>query len=266
MYGGIAGLFNARVSEYEAILDLIEALAPPDAWMVPSIGGDFGKATDQVAMLRGRGFPTAILLPFAPVQPKGVATGVRKLAEAAGKPLMIFFKSPEYLGAEDIAALLKDGVLCGVEYGIAPDADGRSPHLEKLLDQLGSAERLIDGAGEITIVGNSKFGIRGYTSGTGLLAPRLSMGLLAAVRKGDRARIEQLSLPFRDFDSVRALYSAIPVVHAALGFAGIAETGPMGPFFDTDYDDDTKAHITRVAKALLQADADFAALEDGRSR
>jgi dihydrodipicolinate synthase/N-acetylneuraminate lyase len=85
------------------------------------------------------------------------------------------------------------------------------------------------------------------------------MGLLAAVKRGDRAAIEKLSLPFRDFDAVRGLYSAIPVVHAALSLAGIAETGPMGPFFDTDFDEAARSHITRVAKELLQADADFAA-------
>ncbi len=259
MYGGIAGMFNARLSEYEEVLDLIESVAPSEAWMVPAIGGDYGKAIDQVAMLKKRDFPTAILLPFAPVQASGVATGIRKLADAYGKPLMVFFKSPDYLRPVDMAALVKDGALCGVEYGIAPDASGRSPHLETLLDLLGSAEWLIDGAGELTIVGNSKFGIQGYTSGTGLLAPHLSMALLDAVRRGDRPAIETLSRPFHDFDAVRGAYSAIPVVHAALSLVGIAETGPMGPFFESTFDEAATAHITRVAQALMQSNTDFRA-------
>jgi dihydrodipicolinate synthase/N-acetylneuraminate lyase len=225
--------------------------------MVPSIGGDYGKAFDQVVLLRERGFPTAILLPFFLVQPRGVATGIRKLADAYGKPLMIFFKSTDYLRAEDIAALMKDGALCAVEYGLAPDEGGRSPHLEALLDLIGSAERLIDGAGEKTIVGNSKFGIQGYTSGSGLLAPHLSMALLAAVKRGDRPAIEALSCHFLAFEAARAAYSAIPVVHAALRLVGIADTGPMGPFFDSNFDEAATAEITRVAGELLHANNAF---------
>jgi dihydrodipicolinate synthase/N-acetylneuraminate lyase len=259
MYGGIANLFNSRLSEYGEILNLIESVAPPGAWMVPAIGGDYGKAVDQVAILRDRAFPTAILLPFAIVQPEGVATGIRRLAEAFGKPLMVFYKSTDYLRSADIAALLRDGCLCGLEYGISPDENGRSPHLESLLALVGSAERIIDGSGEKTIPGNSKFGIQGYTSGSGLLAPHISMALLGAVKRGDRPAIEKLSNHFKAFDAARASYSAIPVVHAAVKFAGIADTGPMGPFFDTNYDEPATAEITRVAKDLMKANADFRA-------
>jgi 4-hydroxy-tetrahydrodipicolinate synthase len=257
MYGGIAGLFNARLSEYGQVLNLIETVAPADAWMVPAIGGDFGKAIDQVAILRDRAFPTAILLPFSPVQPSGVATGIRKLTDAYGKPLMVFYKSTDYLRSADIAALLKDGCLCGLEYGIAPDENGRAPHLESLLELVGSAERIIDGSGEKTIPGNSKFGIKGYTSGSGLLAPHISMALLEAVKRGDRPEIEKLSSHFQAFDEARASYSAIPVVHEAVKLAGIADTGAMGPFFDTDYDETETAAIARVTKDLMKANADF---------
>jgi 4-hydroxy-tetrahydrodipicolinate synthase len=259
MYGGIANLFNARLSEYGEVLNLIETVAPTGAWMVPAIGGDFGKAIDQVAILRDRAFPTAILLPFFLVQPSGVATGIRKLADAYGKPLMVFYKSTDYLRSTDIAALFRDGCLCGLEYGIAPDDNGRSPHLESLLELVGSAERIIDGSGEKTIPGNSKFGIKGYTSGSGLLAPHISMALLEAVKQGDRSVVEKLSRHFEAFDAARANYSAIPVVHAAVRLAGIADTGPMGPFFDSDYDEKDTAEIARVAKDLMNANADFRA-------
>ncbi|PZQ50058.1 MAG: dihydrodipicolinate synthase family protein [Rhodovulum sulfidophilum] len=258
MYGGIANLFNARLSEYGAVLDLIETVAPSDdAWMVPAIGGDFGKAIDQVAILRERDFPTAILLPFWLVQSGGVATGIRKLADALGKPLMVFFKALDYLTPRDIAALLADGALCGVEYGVAPDEDGQSPHLSGLLDLVGSAERLIDGAGELTIVESSRHGIKGYTSGSGLLAPHLSMALLEAVRREDRAAIAALSRPFAAFDAVRALHSAIPVVHDAVRLIGIADTGPIGPFFETARDPLVVAEIAGVAAELLRANRAF---------
>ncbi len=252
MYGGIAGLFNARLGEYPAVLDLLETLAPTeDAWMVPAFGGDYGKAIEQAAMLRERDFPTAVLLPFWLVQPGGVATGIRRLADACGKPLMVFFKSPDYLYPEDIAALLADGALCGVEYGVAPDENGDMPHLKRLLDLVGTADRLIDGAGELTIVETSKYGIKGYTSGTGLLAPRLSTALLAAVKAGDREGIAALSRIFAPFDAARTAYSAVPVVHDAIRLVGIADTGPMEPFFESFTDTDIVADITRIATELV---------------
>jgi 4-hydroxy-tetrahydrodipicolinate synthase len=158
----------------------------------------------------------------------------------------------------DIAALLKDGALCAVEYGIAADPNGDAPHLSALLDLIGTADRLIDGTGELTIVGSSKFGIKGYTSGSGLIAPHLSMALLDAVKRGDRAEIEALSAPFAAFEGARATYSAIPVVHDAVRFLGIADTGPIGPFFESIDEPDAVAHITKVAEALRQENARFA--------
>jgi 4-hydroxy-tetrahydrodipicolinate synthase len=258
MYGGVANLFNAALSEYDAVLDLVEEIAPGDAWVIPAIGGDYGKAMEQVAILRQRSFPTAILLPFAPIQAKGVATGLRRLSDRCGRPLMVFFKSAEYLEPADIAALISDGVLCGVEYGIAADEHGESPYLARLLELTGAAERIIDGSGEKTIVGNAPFGLRGYTSGSGLIAPHLSMGIFDAVKRGDLKLAESLYEAFRPFDALRGLYSPIVTVHDGVRCAGIADTGPIGPFFEPISDPDALTEITACALRLKQASLAFA--------
>jgi dihydrodipicolinate synthase/N-acetylneuraminate lyase len=253
MYGGVANLFNAALSDYGAILDLMESIAPKRAWVVPAIGADFGKAWDQIDILRGRDFPTAILLPFAPVQSQGVATGLRRLSDRFGRPLMVFYKSADYLTAADAAALLSDGVLCCVEYGIAADEQGEFPYLAELLDKTGGAERIIDGAGEKSIFATAPLGLRGYTSGSGLIAPHLSIAILKAVARGDGATTAALCARFAPFETLRALHSPIPVVHEAVRLAGIADTGPLGPFFEPLVDPAVVEPIALAALALKAA-------------
>src|SRR4051812_6722585 len=58
LYGGNANLYNMGVSEFAALLDMLETLAEPDDWMLPSVGADYGKACDQIDLLKGRAFPT----------------------------------------------------------------------------------------------------------------------------------------------------------------------------------------------------------------
>jgi 4-hydroxy-tetrahydrodipicolinate synthase len=253
MYGGVANMFNAALSEYGAVLDLIERIAPENAWVVPSIGADFGKASDQIEILRDRDFPTAILLPFAPVQSKGVATGLRRLSDRFGRPLMVFYKSADYLSASDAAALLADGVLCCIEYGIAPDDRGEFPYLSELLHHTGGAACVIDGSGEKSIPATAPLGLRGYTSGSGLIAPHLSMSVLNAIKRGDNPTAAALCERFRSLEDLRALYSPIPVVHDAVRLAGIADTGPIGSFFDSIVDPVAVEQITAAALALKSA-------------
>ncbi len=87
LYGGNANLYNIGVTEFGTLLDMLERLAAPDDWMVPSIGADYGKACDQIELLKGRAFPTAMVLPLRfPATPKGAAHGIGLLAERYGKP------------------------------------------------------------------------------------------------------------------------------------------------------------------------------------
>ena len=86
MYGGNANFYNVGLIEYPLLLELLNDIAPKRSWVIPSIGADFGKALDQVAILRSFDFPTAMALPMASAtRPAGVATGLRKLADAYGK-------------------------------------------------------------------------------------------------------------------------------------------------------------------------------------
>ena len=52
LYGGNANFYHLGVDQYVDVVDMLLAIAPANGWMIPSIGADFGKAMDQVAILR----------------------------------------------------------------------------------------------------------------------------------------------------------------------------------------------------------------------
>ena len=94
LYGGNANFYNLGLLEYPLTLEVLSGIAPKDGWMIPSIGPDFGKALDQVAILKSFDFPTAMALPMASAtRPAGVATGLRRLADAYQKPVIAYVRS-----------------------------------------------------------------------------------------------------------------------------------------------------------------------------
>jgi 4-hydroxy-tetrahydrodipicolinate synthase len=257
-YGGIANFFNVRVSEYPALLDLIETIAPSDAWVIPTIGPDFGKAMDQIAILRERDFPTAMLLPFSPVMPAGVASGLRRMADAFGRPLMLFFQSADYLKPNDLAALVSDGVVCTIEFGVHGTGPNENPFLAELLDLVGDASHIIDARGEPSIVSTARFGLKGFTSGMSVIAPRISTAILAAVKSGDLEAAAVLREHFVPLGLLRAAHSFVAVLQAAVGLVGIAEAGPIGPFYADIADPAILREIQQVSTTLKMADAALA--------
>ncbi|MGH6684672.1 MAG: dihydrodipicolinate synthase family protein, partial [Pseudolabrys sp.] len=89
MYGGNANLYNMGASELRTLAELLIKLSHDGDWIIPSVGSDYGKAHDQLLMLRDLPFPTAMVLPHkAQSTPAGVAIGIRKLADAYGKPVI----------------------------------------------------------------------------------------------------------------------------------------------------------------------------------
>lgn len=234
MYGGNANFYHVGMYEYGAILDMLAELAAPDTWVIPSIGPDYGKMIDQADALRGRGFPAAMVLPPAPpYASSGIATGLRRVAERAGLPLILYVKAEGVLAPATIAALAADGVLAGIKYAIPRADPARDDVLRALVDTVG-ASRIVSGMGERPAVDHLRgFGLAAFTSGCVCIAPRTSQALLAACRRGDwdeAARLRSLFVPAEDF---REAHGFIPVLHAAVGFAGVAEMGPALPLLDT---------------------------------
>jgi len=256
LYGGNANFFAIPVSEYGAVLDMLEEITPEDAWTIPSIGADYGKALDQARMLKDRPFPTAMLLPMqAPVTPEGVASGVRRLSDAMGKQLVVYIKFEKFLTPELLQKLHDDGAICSIKYAIELPDPKNDPFLRDLVDRVGT-DRLVSGIGERPVIDHlGHFGLKGFTSGSVCVAPRISMAFRDAVNHRDFERARALWEEFVPLENLRDRHSPIRVLHEAVRLAGIAETGPIMPHLSNITDPAVCAEIETAATTLFEANA-----------
>jgi dihydrodipicolinate synthase/N-acetylneuraminate lyase len=230
LYGGNANFYNIALSEYEAVLDQLQAGAAANTLIVPAFGPYFGTAMDQAAILAKKKFPTAMLLPTMAVSsPKGVQAAVLKLAEKVGKPIVLYIKDQGYVTLDVVKALVAAGAISWIKYAVVR-ADPAQDDLLAGLAQTVDPNLIVSGIGEQpAIVHWQKFGIRSFTSGCVCVAPRRSQELLNALRTGDVARAETIREKFNSLESLRNAHGPIPVLHHAVALAGIAETGPALP-------------------------------------
>jgi len=252
MYGGNANFYNLGLLEYPLILETLSDLAPKDGWIIPSIGPDFGKALDQVAILKSFDFPTAMALPMASAtKPAGVATGLRRLADAYQRPVIAYVRAENYFAPADIAALIKDGAVSAVKYAVERKDPAEDRYLAALIEAAGT-ERIVSGIGERpAIVHLTKFGLAGFTSGSVSIAPHLSTAILRALKAGDIARASALREKFLPFEDQRDAHSPIVVLHDGVRLAGIADTGPFQPYL-ANLEERLLGPVAAAAKALYQ--------------
>jgi len=254
MYGGNANFYHLPTSEYAVTLDFIEQSAGHDTWVIPSAGADYGKLMDQAAVLRDRAFPTAMALPFGkPSDDAGVATALRKFADALGKPVIAYVKGMGYIEPRTLGALAKDGVICAIKYAIVREDPSKDAYLDELVQQV-PTHMIISGIGERpAIVHWRQFGLRAFTSGSVCVGPRGSMRLLELLKAGrydEAAAIREKYIPLED---QRDALGPIRVLHDAVTLAGIADMGPLLPMI-ANLDEKECGPVHAAASALLAHD------------
>ena len=242
-------------SEFMRFAALIQDIADDADWIIPSVGSDFGKASDQLAFLRAEGFPTAMVLPHRfPFTPAGIATGLRKLADIYGRPIIAYVKDDGFIAPRDLAKLVADGAVCAVKYAIVNPDPTINPFLDELLQHV-DRRIVISGIGERPAIAHlTHFKLAAFTSGSVCVAPALSTALLRALQRGDRQEAERLRALFIPLEDLRDRHSPLRVLHAAVALAGIAETGPLLPFLSTIEDEAILAAIGDAARHLLELD------------
>jgi dihydrodipicolinate synthase/N-acetylneuraminate lyase len=254
LYGGNANFYNIGLYEYASVVDNLAELAAPGTWVIPSVGPDFGKMIDQAAILKARKFPTVMALPMTfPMTPAGSVTGLRKFAEAFGKPIIVYIKAEGSVTPEGVKSLVDAGVVAGIKYAIVRQDPNKDPFLTKLCD-LVDRRYIVSGIGERpAIIHLRDFGLNGFTSGSVCVAPRGSAQLLAALKKGDIETAAQIRERYLPLEDARDAYSPIRVLHEAIRLAGIADMGPILPLL-TNIEPERHEEIKKAASALLAAD------------
>lgn len=259
MYGGNANFYHLPTSEYAATLDFLAQAAGANTWVIPSAGADYGKLMDQAAILRGRGFPTAMALPFGhPSNDSGVATALRRFCDRLGTPVIAYVKGLGYLQPATLGALARDGVICAIKYAIVREDPRKDAYLDALVQHV-DRDIIVSGIGERpAIVHLRDFGLKSFTSGSVCVGPRGSMRLLAlltAKRYEEAGKIRAAYIPLED---QRDALGPIRVLHDAVTLAGIADMGPILPMI-ASLDAKERDAVQGPAKALLAHDRNLAA-------
>ena len=254
LYGGNANFYHVGLYEFALVLDCLAEAAAPGTWVIPSVGPDYGKMIDQADVMKTRAFPTAMVMPPSPpTTPAGVETGVKRVAERFGRPVILYIKAEGQIEPDGVRRLVDGGHIASVKYAI-PRTDPRADaYLTRLVD-LVDTKRLVSGMGERPAVAHMRdFNLAGFTSGSVCLAPKTAQALLKACRRKDWAaaeRLRQLFVPLEDF---REKLSFITVLHEAVTLSGIADMGAMLPLL-SNLDRQHHPELKRLVDALLSAE------------
>lgn len=236
LYGGNAFLYHIRLREYAELLEWLTGF-PEDHWMIPSAGPSYGRAMDQAELLRGHEFPCVMLLPCAdPRDAAGLERGYRAFADAARKKLILYLKEEHNMGADKeagldaVARLVDEGICVGIKYAVVRANPAEDPYLTALLRRVDKSF-VISGIGERPAIAHMKgFGLPGFTTGSGCIAPARSRQLWELCSEGRFEEADDVRRLFLPVEDLRDALGPARVLHAAMELAGIATTGPIEPY------------------------------------
>jgi dihydrodipicolinate synthase/N-acetylneuraminate lyase len=230
LYGTQALVPHVRPTEYGALLDLLEAAAGPETTVIPAIGPTHGLLLEQAEVLRGRDFPTAQLLPCPDMGSAGaVERAVGEAVAALGKPVVLTVTEPGPLTPPVVGRLAERGLVSFVIYDVERDDPAEDPLLRELVQTV-DPRLVVSGRGEaVAVVHLREFGLGSFASGCAAVASRLSQSLLEAIRAGEWVEAGELRGLFRKLEDLRRKLDPVAVLHEAIGFAGIADMGPLPP-------------------------------------
>ncbi|HZT31077.1 MAG TPA: hypothetical protein VFA33_14410 [Bryobacteraceae bacterium] len=236
MYGGNAFLYHVTLAEYAALLEWLSGL-DDGAWAIPSAGPSYGRAMDQAGLLRKHAFPCVMMLPCGdPRDAAGLEQGLREFADAAEKRLILYLKEESNYGADKeagldvVGRLVADGICVAIKYAVVRVDPNQDPYLESLLRRV-DRRRVISGMGERPAVCHLRdWGLPGFTTGSGCVAPRLSNEILRLCALGDFTAAEKVRARFLPLEDLRDAWGPARVLHQAVELAEIAQCGPLIPY------------------------------------
>ncbi|MBA2117387.1 dihydrodipicolinate synthase family protein [Bremerella alba] len=252
LYGGNAIFYHLTLREYRTALEIISEVAAEQTLVIPAVGPAYGTMMDQADVLKDFQFPTVMVLPQRDViSSSGIATGVRKLSEKLGKPIVLYLKFDGVMSAEDAASLVNDGLISAIKYAVVRDDYTKDSYLSALTKKI-DTKLILSGLGDQpAIVHMQDFGLSGFTTGCGCVFPKLSIDLLHAIQGGDWDQAETLREKFLPLEELRDSLGPISILHRATELAGIAQTGPITPLLS-----EPEGSIQeRIAAAIKQIQA-----------
>jgi dihydrodipicolinate synthase/N-acetylneuraminate lyase len=252
LYGGNALFYHIRLSEYADALQYLLNEASPHTWVIPSMGPAFGMMMDQAEVLRDLPFNTAMVLPQREIADEsGILTGLKRVVETLGKPIVLYLKQDRWLSPNAISALVQDGMVSWIKYAVVRDDPSQDRYLSEILE-LVPKEMVVSGMGEQPAIVHARdFGLAGFTSGCVCIRPDLSACMLKAMLGRDWQQADMLRLQFTELENLRNEVSPIRVLHEAVQSSGIANVGPIQPLVGEVTDSEIRRRINAAVQRLL---------------
>src|SRR5205823_5269918 len=182
------------------------------------------------------------------------------IADVCETPLLAYLKDENNFGAnkeaglDAVARLIESGVCVGIKYAVVRDDPTKDKYLESLLRRV-DRSKVISGIGERPAICHLRdFGLTGFTTGSGCIAPRLSNEIFEACRRGDWDAAEAIRAEFLPLEDLRDSWGPSKVLHFATALAGLAETGPILPYF-SPLTGAQEERLAEVARALAARNA-----------
>jgi dihydrodipicolinate synthase/N-acetylneuraminate lyase len=257
IYGGNAFLYHLTLAEYEQLLEWQAGMQRDGLWFILSAGPSYGRLIDQAPLLRQFAVPCVMTLPCGdPRDAAGLERGLREFAEAADTRLMLYLKEETNMGADlmagldTVAKLVEEEICVAIKYAVVRKNPEEDVYLDELVKRV-DPRKVISGIGERpAVIHLRQWGLPGFTTGSGCLAPTLSAAVFNACGAGNYAEAERIRARFLDLEDLRDAWGPARVLHHALELAGVASTGPIPPFV-SELSPDQKNRITPVVQELL---------------
>jgi dihydrodipicolinate synthase/N-acetylneuraminate lyase len=265
IYGGNAFLYHLTLAEYEQLLEWQAQIQQDDLRLIPSAGPSYGRLMDQAELLRRFTFPCVMTLPCGdPRDATGLERGLREFAEAANVRLMLYLKDETNMGTDRIAGLdvvarlVDEGVCVAIKYAVVREDPARDQYLDELIKRV-DRRKVISGIGERpAVIHLRQWGLPGFTTGSGCLAPTLSAAVFSACSASEYAEADRIRSRFLDVEDLRDAWGPARVLHHALELAGIARTGPIPPFV-SELSPEQKTRLAPVVQELLMQQQELVA-------
>lgn len=256
IYGGNAFLYHITLKDFESLLEWLKNLSD-ELLVIPGIGPSYGCAMDQAAILRKYEFPVVMLLPCGDARDAtGLERGYREIADTANAKLIIYLKDENNFGVDRnrgldaVARLVDDGICAGIKYAVVRKTADSDSYLDALLARVGR-RFVISGIGERpAVIHMERWGLPGFTTGSGCIAPSLSRRLFEACKQEDFETASNLRAMFLAHEDMRDVWGPAKVLHHSIELAGIAKTGAIVPYVSALSKEELQK-LEPVVRALL---------------
>ena len=255
---GTGLVYDMTLDEYEAVVGSFVEAAAGEALVVPGIGPGYGRALEMGRIARSVGVAGVMIMPIVgPASPRGVAVGLRAIAEKTQLPVILYQRRLDIMPVEQTVALCRLDEVVGLKYAV-DNLEAFRP----IVAGAGEDAAMVCGMAEDPCIDYMAAGAVGFSSGMANFVPGLSRVLLARFAAGDRAGAEEIRrqmVPFEDLRGERMARYSGSALHAAMERVGLAG-GPVIPFAeDVAAEDLPRLHA--LVDALAEAERQMQAKE-----